>query len=1134
MPSNGLLSCAIELGNSNLRLREYGTTYEDRTVETYVAIPTQRTPFGIRLNSYGYISPGLSVYVFIDGVYQTNRNKRGIIPPSIDEPDAANVQFRVGQKEDLLRDGRVIARGWWFEKLNIVGAETKASIGDNVLNNIGTIEVIVLRCEDDPSNPNINPWDFPRLPSLSKNENQNDRRGSQSKNNKSNSKRSPNHGGNDDGDDDVGGFFGIFDGAGDDPRQDRLYLHERYNTRQPSPRPNRHAYQYVRGREFLSRRASSPHPRLLEDDDDMPTCTDTRTTHEDESPPRRRVALRGGYGDLSPPSYHTRDPRTSDYYRDAWEANRRHASLPREEVLPSLRKPSIPHLPVEYIPPPHRAIQPRPSPERSYSRSKLLEEEELRAKRLKEQNLREERELESKREKTRALDKELKYMSRVKRTSLDAERFRRDEAYDATLRRRDAWDRASPPSPHLYEYSGGASQDEASRRHAAPTPRALRAPSDPKVAGTQAQQQQRPPLPLPLPLPLPPLAAGPWLPFGPPINSLPPVQNHTVPVTYPPPATGWAGTVPPLNSSVPPAQPGQPPLHWQAHRQAPPHSGYQANPAGPNTQFAPHVQVYPPNLGPNPMPHGTNPPQYQSPPQYQGPPQFQGPPQHQGPMQNSQPPPGFLPHQPMNQHSSHPAQPDLAWKVQQLENKLEQLKVRSGPDEQRVSSWNPGVPQRQGSGGRNNNNQRQGSGWANNNDQRQDSSGWANGNDQQRHTSDSWGKNDNQDGAGGWASNSNNGNTTPTGPGGAGDWASDNNNGNTTPTGPSGWTDNKGDSGGEGWSKTDNNNHNSNNNNKNKSDAQQNDNNWGSSGNNQNQNDGGRNNSSSNNNQKGDSGWDIPNTNTNNQQKTDDNWGKAASNQQDNNQDTNDPSWDNKSQQSQHNSVAKDDWANNNQNNDSSNNNNNNNNGGGNDWANNTANNANNNDNSGWNNNDSSSKPKSKKSSSKGKAKSEDSPPAEAPYTRSYWMDQGADMYESNSSKRRHTIPEEPIYTIPESKAKKAHIRHQVRPGKGAEHTKRTYKPYYWDTFEKPYAVFRFKYRSRYMLKEILDQEIKESPEEFKERLGVLSKDELIAEMLRKRVRFVPRVDFATPIAAYYFFNPLSPTFLPLYHTGWW
>jgi hypothetical protein len=119
MPDHGLLSCAIELGDSNLRLREYGTTYHDRTVETYVAIPSQPTPFGIRLNAYGYISPGLSIWVFIDGVYQTNRNKRGIVAPSLHDPRAADVEFRVGQKEDLLRDGRVIARGWWFEKVNI-------------------------------------------------------------------------------------------------------------------------------------------------------------------------------------------------------------------------------------------------------------------------------------------------------------------------------------------------------------------------------------------------------------------------------------------------------------------------------------------------------------------------------------------------------------------------------------------------------------------------------------------------------------------------------------------------------------------------------------------------------------------------------------------------------------------------------------------------------------------------------------------------------------------------------------------------------------------------------------------------------------------------------------------------------
>lgn len=118
MPTSGLLECAIELGHSNLRLREYGTTYYDRTVETYVAIPSQPTPFGIRLNSYGYLAPGLSIYIFIDGVYQTNRNKRGLKPPDIDKPDSANVAFQVGHKEDLLKEGRVIARGWWFEKLN--------------------------------------------------------------------------------------------------------------------------------------------------------------------------------------------------------------------------------------------------------------------------------------------------------------------------------------------------------------------------------------------------------------------------------------------------------------------------------------------------------------------------------------------------------------------------------------------------------------------------------------------------------------------------------------------------------------------------------------------------------------------------------------------------------------------------------------------------------------------------------------------------------------------------------------------------------------------------------------------------------------------------------------------------------
>jgi hypothetical protein len=119
MPAHGLLSCSIELGESKLRLREYGTTYHNRTVETYVAIPSQPSPFGICFSTHGFIAPGLALFVFIDGVYQTNRNKRGLKQPAIDNPTSANFKVRLGQKEDLLRDGRVIARGWWFEKLNI-------------------------------------------------------------------------------------------------------------------------------------------------------------------------------------------------------------------------------------------------------------------------------------------------------------------------------------------------------------------------------------------------------------------------------------------------------------------------------------------------------------------------------------------------------------------------------------------------------------------------------------------------------------------------------------------------------------------------------------------------------------------------------------------------------------------------------------------------------------------------------------------------------------------------------------------------------------------------------------------------------------------------------------------------------
>jgi hypothetical protein len=50
------------------------------------------------------------------------------------------------------------------------------------------------------------------------------------------------------------------------------------------------------------------------------------------------------------------------------------------------------------------------------------------------------------------------------------------------------------------------------------------------------------------------------------------------------------------------------------------------------------------------------------------------------------------------------------------------------------------------------------------------------------------------------------------------------------------------------------------------------------------------------------------------------------------------------------------------------------------------------------------------------------------------------------------------------------------------------------------------------MLKEILDEDIRESPEEFEQRLSVLTKEQLIAEMLRRKVSFadiMPQIGFS-------------------------
>lgn len=117
MPTLKQLICTVEWSASgpNLPLQEYRTAYSDGLVETYIAIPPVPTPFSIRLKSDGYIAPGLSMFVYIDGQYQCNRGRNKLkIPTSATLQQQTNVDFVVRQKEEPIAGGGFIGRQWMF------------------------------------------------------------------------------------------------------------------------------------------------------------------------------------------------------------------------------------------------------------------------------------------------------------------------------------------------------------------------------------------------------------------------------------------------------------------------------------------------------------------------------------------------------------------------------------------------------------------------------------------------------------------------------------------------------------------------------------------------------------------------------------------------------------------------------------------------------------------------------------------------------------------------------------------------------------------------------------------------------------------------------------------------------------
>lgn len=118
MPTLTQLTATILLSPST-PLKEYNTTYTNGSVETFIAVPTATLPFQICIRSHGYIAPGLAVFVFMDGVYQANRNKLGLkLPGDGVPPKEYEIDLNMRQKEEKIADGMFVGRDWTFGELD--------------------------------------------------------------------------------------------------------------------------------------------------------------------------------------------------------------------------------------------------------------------------------------------------------------------------------------------------------------------------------------------------------------------------------------------------------------------------------------------------------------------------------------------------------------------------------------------------------------------------------------------------------------------------------------------------------------------------------------------------------------------------------------------------------------------------------------------------------------------------------------------------------------------------------------------------------------------------------------------------------------------------------------------------------
>ena len=116
----------------------------------------------------------------------------------------------------------------------------------------------------------------------------------------------------------------------------------------------------------------------------------------------------------------------------------------------------------------------------------------------------------------------------------------------------------------------------------------------------------------------------------------------------------------------------------------------------------------------------------------------------------------------------------------------------------------------------------------------------------------------------------------------------------------------------------------------------------------------------------------------------------------------------------------------------------------------------------------------------------------------------------SGRTKRIPSVPSEPLRKIPKAAAEEKGIEHQVLAGPGTQYGHAIGRPEYIDRLDKPYAVFRFKYRSRSILKSMfgadcLNKTGTMKPPVGKEDLKALPQEELIKKMLALQTKLAEK-----------------------------